>query len=201
MTVENFARLKLVQELNMPDAVIANNIFYMKADFQAPQSSGNVVTACEAWIEAVYAGLAALVHSGVSLSLLTVYLRNIVTYQWDVVGTADPTMAFTSGESMLPHGVCMLVRAYTEFGRTIGRKYLAGFVETACDDGAWNAGALTGAALFAAAWNVIEEVSANNFLIPGVYSSALEYVYELNGVTVVLADPAYQRRRRPGVGT
>jgi len=201
MTIHNGESIKAVQELNLPDAVIALNVFYFKADFQSDQDDQTVVDVVEAWIERIYGEVVDDLSDQITLGSVRVYTRDSVAQQWDLVGSASPSVSFTETTEMLPHGVSLMVRAYTTKPRTIGRKYIPGMCEIDNVDGAWTAGALTAGAAFGSQWHTDEVIDANNKLNPGVFSKALETVYELNGVEVVLADPAYQRRRRPGVGT
>lgn len=201
MTVHDGASLKVVQEINLPDGVTAVNVYYFECDFAVDQDEADVVTGAEEWIEVLYATMVAYVKSTVSLGTMTAYVWNAVTSLWDSIGDATPAYTPTDVNDMLPHGVSGLVRAYTANPRTIGRKYLPGMCEDAHEDGGWVAGAIGDLTDFAAKWDDPKEISPTNDLIPSVVQQSSMIPYNLSGTTVVLADPAYQRRRRPGTGT
>ena len=201
MTISDNAALKVVQEINLPGDVVAVNVYYFLSDFTAPQAKEDVVDECAAWIEVLYNTLIGKIYEDVSLGEMTLYEWNDILVQWDNRGTGAPTRTFTVTTDMLPHGVAALVRAYTTEPRTIGRKYIPGVCEIDQMDGTWVAGMLTALAGFGDAWNNDITINGSNWLRVGVWSTVTKAVFRLSGVEVVLASPAYQRRRRPGVGT
>ena len=200
MAVQNGERLKVVQSINMPQNVIAQNVFYFKCVFQDSQDEGDVVDNLEIWIETLYTGINGSVSNECTMGTMLVYEYDGASEDWDLIGEASPTVTFGATAEMLPHGVCMVVRAYTTDPDVIGRKYIPGFTEDLSADGAWTAGGLADAAGFGDDWDNTRSIDANNSLEPGVFSTRYLDVIQLNGTEVVLANPGYQRRRRPGVG-
>lgn len=200
MTIATDRDLKVVQELNLIGGSKALNVYYFRTDFAAPQDEDAVLDAVEEWVQDLYSNLIPQVVSGVTMGLLTLYQYDVVGIEWDLVGTRTPTVAFTAAGDMFPHGVACMSRAYTQLSRTIGRKYLAGLDENTATDGAWTVGCLAAVADFNTQWATSKQIIINNDLLPGVWTTRLSYVVLLTGTFVVLADAAYQRRRRPGVG-
>lgn len=201
MAVAGGSSLKAVVAVNMPDSVQALNIFYAAAVFQDEQTEQDVIDEIEVWVEDMYGEIAHDISEECSLGLITVYKHNAITNQWDNIGSAQPTVAFDELSEMLPHGVAALVRQYTTDPRTIGRKYIPGFGESQNEDGALSAAAIQTLGLFAAQWDNTREISGGNTLVPGVWKDQLKTIRQMSGSSVVLADFAYQRRRRPGVGS
>lgn len=201
MSIVDGDDIKIAQEINMPDGVVAMNIFYFKADFQDPRSDAAIIAVVEDWIEALYTTVEDAVSDLVTLGEFTMYVHNLPLLQWDNHGTGTPSVTFLDVTDMLPHGVAALVRHYTTEPRTIGRKYIPGFGEGQQADGTWSGGTLTSLAAFAVAWGEVIDQDEFHHLIPGVWTTKLKIVFEMSEASVVLADPAYQRRRRPGVGT
>lgn len=201
MTIQNNEELKVVQEINMPDSVVAVNVFYFRTAFSVAQQEADILDSLETWIEALFTTLLAEVSDLLTLGDMTMYSYDTVAMQWDNEGTRTPSVTFANTSEMLPHGVSALVRAYTVNARIIARKYLAGFGETSQADGTWIATTLTHLADFGAAWDDVEVISSGNELRPAVFSTKFGSAWLLSGTEVVLADPAYQRRRRPGVGS
>jgi len=200
MSIPNNADIKLAQEINLLDSVTAMNIYYFISEFAETQTDEDVLDTLETWVENLYTEINAEMISGVSLGLATLYVWNSVLVQWDNHGTFTPSVSFNNASDMLPHGVAALVRMYSEASRSIGRKYLAGFGEDMQSDGDWAAGAITNLGSFLTRWSAKAEVSVTNDLYPGVWSTTAHVVYRTAQEGVILAQPAYQRRRRPGVG-
>lgn len=198
MTIADGQNLKGVQEILLPNDVVAMNIFYFKAGFIAEQPDSVVAGGMESFVESFYGTLATMIEETIVLGDLQCYVRGVA--RWDLIKTRTPDVTFTNIEDILAHGVSALLRAYTENPRTIGRKYIPGFTETNLNAGAWSAGALTALANAAAAWITNEELSTNNELLPGIWSTTGSNVEEMTGQTVIPVFPGYQRRRRPGVG-
>lgn len=198
MTIATGESLKVVQEVQVTAAIVALNVWYYKADFVTPQTEQAVVDACEVAMEDIYTELVAEIKSTVDLADMAVYKRDGLV--WTLIGTGAPTVAFTGVNELLPSGVAALMRAYTEHPRTIGRKYMAGFLEDAFAGQVWEAPTLAALAAAAVEWGVTRIISANNDLIPGVWSTVALNVRVMNGVFVIPTVPGYQRRRRQGVG-
>lgn len=201
MSIENGTVLKVVQHITMPDAVDHINTYFFNCDFAATQTDQQVINNLESWIEALYTTIDDLLSDELSMGEMEVYERDTVLGRWDLIGSAYPTVTLAATSEMLPHGVCALVRAYTVNPRVISRKYLGGLTEGAQEDGVWNSAAVTALTAFGNAWDDVETITANNDLVPAVWSTVTLGALDLNGVEVVPTVPAYQRRRRPGVGS
>ncbi len=200
MAIVGGTSLKVAQEINMPDAVTAMNIFYFETDFAAPQTEQTLLDWLEPWVEALFTSVDGEMSDLVELGEFTLYAYSVLYDRWDNKGTAAPTVVGTEVGSMLPHGVCGMVRAYSTNPRSIARKYLAGFGDAQQSNGVWGAPTLAALAAFGVLWATSITVSAGNFMHPGVFDNTLKIVHRFTGTEVVLSEPAYQRRRRPGVG-
>lgn len=198
MTIQDNANLKAVAEFTLPGGVVALNVFYFKADFADAQTDALVAAHMEIHVEAVYTEILASINDGVEAGSLFCYNRGVLN--WDLFATRSMELTFTGVDDMLPQGVAALLRGYTTHPRVIGRKYLPGFTEGQQGDGVWGSGTLTALAAAGDAWAETQELSANNYIHGGVWSTVFATVMELTGTIVVPVNPGYQRRRRPGVG-
>jgi hypothetical protein len=198
MTVASGEALKAVQEVLLPGDVVALNIFYWKAQFQDPQLETAVIDGMVGLIQSFYLAMAAEIVDGASLGDLHGYVRDGLV--WTLIGTGAPEATFTNVSSMLPQGVAGLIRAYTERPRTIGRKYIAGFGESTQADGVLGSTTLEHMATAANWWGVTKELSQDNNMLAGIWSTTQLSVQLMTDVFVVPVNPGYQRRRRPGVG-
>jgi len=198
MTIASGENLKGVQEMLLPGDVVALNIFYWKAQFQAPQQEADVVDKMVEVMEAVYGSLTDEIVSGAVLGDMHGYVRDGLV--WTLIGTGAPDVTFLNITEMLPQGVAALMRAYTERPRTIGRKYIPGFAENAQASGVLGAGAVTALGVAAVQWGNTWQLSPDNRILGGVWSTTQSDVMLMNDVYVIPVNPGYQRRRRPGVG-
>lgn len=202
MSISDEEAIKVVQAFVLPETVEALNVYYFQTDFQEDQEEEDIVTTLATWIEVLYAEIETNISLEVAGGLMKVYRGVIgVPYEWDKIGEASPVFDFALATDMLPHGCSALLRAYTTRGKTIGRKYIPGFAEGAQLDGTWVASAVTNLIAAAAAWGTNAAVDGNNRLAPGVFSTTTELIHPMTDEFVVPVHPAYQRRRRPGVGS
>lgn len=199
MSVVDGNELKAVQEVILPDSVVALNVFYYEADFQEEQEDSAVASQIEQHIEGFYGDLLAQIVDDADLGDLLVY--KWVYPNWTLIGERTPSGTFTSTGDMLPHGVSALIRGYTTRPTTIGRKYLPGFGEGQITAGAWNSTALTALAAAGVEWREVHDIDQYNSVVPSVWSRVTQFTYALSGTMFVPAYPGYQRRRRPGVGS
>lgn len=201
MAIADNTELKVVQEINMPGSVVAINVYYYLCQFSEAVTESALINALETAMENLYDNFVTLWPAEVTLGDMYVYSYVVLTDEWDLVGTGNPSVTFTSAGEMLPHGVAALVRAYTDNPRTIARKYLPCFIEDTQADGDWGSGHLTTLATWANLWTTSIEIATGKDLRPGCFSTTGKVIRLFNAEEVVLAQPAYQRRRRPGVGS
>lgn len=201
MTIDNGVSIQAVQKINLPDGVEANNVFYFLCDFATPQDEDDIMDAIETFMENLYGEAAGIINEDCTIGPTIIYSWSGVLSEWTRLGERTPTRAFTQVGDRLPHGVSLLIRAYTTQARCIGRKYLAGLGEGSQTDNEWTAATLASAADFAAAWITPRAIDASNELLPGSFSTKTLACRPFTDEVVVLTMPAYQRRRRPGVGS
>lgn len=99
---------------------------------------------------------------------------------------------------MAPHGVCMLFSSrLTGIGRGTAKKFFPGFTEAALVNGIWDAAVIANMAPALADWAA--NFGSGNDWLPGTFSIAKGF----RGLALPVArsTPAYQTRRKPGVGS
>ena len=128
-------------------------------------------------------------------------------YKWDSgqnrfdgLDSVPHSMDGISGNVMLPQGVAGLVKFYTGVGRYRGRKYVPGLTTLRVgSDGTFTSGLATDLAF----WGLEVDdpvVSGGVSFTPGVFNTAAERFTRFSGTVESSPIPAYQRRRREGVG-
>lgn len=119
--------------------------------------------------------------------------RNIGENSISVVGldTAGQTAA----------GVAGYIQATTERAKSLGKKYVPGYGEGSVTDGAFISSVLTNLAAMLVLWLLDIPMTGAAVLAPGVLSRVTDTFQEFTGGGYVTDVPAYQRRRKPGVGS
>lgn len=128
------------------------------------------------------------------------YVFNTGTGNFDGVATQTHTMDGAATTTPEPNGVAALIKFFTAIGRYQGRKYIPGLRQgTVGSDGVFNATAETAFALLGADWNDIVTSSGVEFQ-PGVFNAPANRFTPFIQTAQADTVPAYQRRRRNGVG-
>jgi hypothetical protein len=166
-----------------------------------PYSESEVVDDMEEWMDEIFANLAGRMSNEVDGSEVRVYVYDPVDDDWDEIGTNawsfDPTAA---GEE-LPRGIASLINCKTADPDVNGKKYFGGFTETDSVDGLWDAGHLTAMGLTGLDWVTPFAGSTTGAdFTPGVWSPTRTNFIQMSLQMVVPTIPAYQRRRKQGVG-
>lgn len=196
--------LRCVVDISLPDQVGAKNIFdYVRADSVGSDPTDQaVLDALEVDLVDIYTEVGVMMVDLATAVSATVYQLSWDAGKWmatTIVGTVPIGVTGEGSSEMLPHGVSGLILLGTAAARHGGRKFFPGFTEAVCEDGFWTGGTVT--QLVAAAAQYVATVS-----IPGGYVLAPILVGNdgvVRGYDAVGASgtPAYQRRRKPGVGS
>jgi len=102
---------------------------------------------------------------------------------------------------VMPAAVSAFISANTAVPKIRGRKYLPGMDEGNVDAGKLNTGALTSLALLLIYYMATFDTGTATHFVPGVLSRSLQYFVAFDASGLVNDIPAYQRRRKPGVGS
>ena len=202
MAVADGAILRIVASLLFPESVIAQNVFYaVFTDTGTSDDEVDVVDDLAEWLEDAYALLDSWVDSSVSLDGIKVYNYDSIDDDWDEVGDVAIGLGFSGATDMLPHGVAYLTHAKTTDPDVQAGKYIGGWTEGCQADGLFSGTINTLMGTWAAAWVApfVGTITGADFG-PGVWSVAQNNFFLFNGNVVLNAIPAYQRRRKPGVG-
>lgn len=196
--------IRAVCELTLPDGTKAQNIFHFECDFTSTQSDAAVIAAIATYIEDIYAEVQAFVKSTVTLDSVDVdeVQFNAVDDFWEIVrsvGQGALSDAFAGTAELLPNQVSPVLMAYTGRPKSYGRKFLAGFDESATDGSDLEAGLVTAMTAALGDWLATEIISSGNDLVPVVVRSTVDSVLPLvsGAVNSIIGT---QRRRKPGVG-
>jgi len=202
MAVADGTILRIVASFLFPESVIAQNVFYaVFADTGTSDDEQDVIDDLAEWIEDAYTLLDGWIDSSVALTDIKVYNYDSGDGDWDELGDASIGLSFSGATDMLPHGVAYLLHAKSLDPDVQGGKFVGGFTEGAQVDGLWISAVNTVMGTFGAAWVTpfVGTITGADFA-PGVWSVAQTNFRLFSGTLNLNAVPAYQRRRKPGVG-
>ena len=164
------------------------------------ETDANVLLDLLDWIDSILLPIKSHIVTSYVLQGSPVYKK--VGALWNYVGDILPTQAGESIGDPLPSGVAALIEVTTDTSRVMGKKYLPGFSELAQTAGLWVSGVLAALASCAMAWaygHVGTHTSDTSYMA-GVWSVKAGGFKQFTGAGAVNDVPAYQRRRKAGVG-
>jgi hypothetical protein len=184
------------------DGNIAQNVFNaVVTGGGSPWADADVVADALEWVEDMYAHIVTSLSDEIDGSQVQVYLYDSVDDDWDEVGTTAWVFNPSGATDQLPRGVAALINAKTQDPDVQGKKYVPGFTESSVADGLYTAGVITILGDFADEWltGFVGGTSAADWQ-PGVWSVVDTVFRFATGVSIIPTIPAYQRRRKRGVG-
>jgi len=200
MTVSEGDLLRATLRYTYPSAGLALNIFefvYGGID----KDDEEVLDGIEAWAllwGAIWNELSPAVAELdavdlVAIDSLGVVIRDLGTAVLGVVGTVPGEVS--------PAAVAGYVLANTDIPQVRASKYLPGMAEGVIEDGEFNVAAIADLVLILAHWITPYNFAGGGTIFSGVLSSKTTEFELLGDAGTVNSIPAYQRRRKRGVGS
>lgn len=132
---------------------------------------------------------------------LELALYDFTLHQFDTVATSDLSGAdgANATSEMLPHQDAGVAKFFTALGRSIGKKFIFGLVETAQNESTLLGAVVTAIAAFATVFISDRQASGLTFEA-GNFNLLLEIFRPYTGTVEANALGGSQIRRRPGIG-
>lgn len=194
--------LRIVATVAWTDGNIMQNVFNaLIVGSGGPFDDDDIVTDSVSWVVNMWDNMRTDLSDQLNSSQVQVYKYDAVGDDWDEVGTGAWIQTFTEIDDQLPRGAAALVLARTENPDSLGKKYIGGYCENALTNGLYTAGIITEMLAFAADW-ILEFTGAASGadFDPGVWSVVNKVLYDFVDNIQASTIPAYQRRRKRGVG-
>lgn len=102
---------------------------------------------------------------------------------------------------ILPAATAGYIQLDSERTGSLGRKFIPGISELLCDEGVWNSTCMATLAFLLLDILEIITVDTTGSLVPGILSRVTSSFQEFTGSGYTVNVPAYQRRRKPNVGS
>ncbi|MCK5318404.1 MAG: hypothetical protein KAJ55_10830 [Anaerolineales bacterium] len=193
--------IRCVLSYSHPAGSIMQNVFTWEVQDEAV-SDIQILDAIDVWIDDEWVVFwEAFANDDVLLFLNEVDVLNGDGTVLRNIGEELQAHYGVNASEVLPAANSGFIQAVTERAKSLGRKYVPGAPETAVLDGYFTAANLGYLVGMAAAWVTGIDVGTTGLLAPGVLSVVTELFLEFTGSTYATDVPAYQRRRKPNVGS
>jgi hypothetical protein len=200
VSVADNSILRVAAKFILDNASDIINIYHFVMDAAAAVDEDDVLDDCLALIEDLMANVYQNHTTSLVLDEVEVWVRNVTLDRWDRVGAIDGTWTGgVAGYEYLPVGTGALVTADTVDSHARGRKYLPPGLEGHLNSGEWISTAITNLVNFLGDY-VATYVGTYAEWIPGIWQEATKSFQMFIGSGTTTNTPAYQRRRKPGVG-
>lgn len=200
MTVNIGDIIQLTLTYTQPSASIAQNVFHWVAGAtSAPDSE--VMDELEDWVNndwgaqwAPVAGVPAVLDAG------RVSIMNTNGTVDRVLGVLDFSIVGSGGSAIDVAAVSGFIRLFTNEPKQRGRKYVPFVSDANLISGLLSSGTMAQMALLLAEWIAVLTTTGGLTLTPGLLSRTLLAFEPFISTAATTNVPAYQRRRKPGVG-
>jgi len=194
--------VKAVSTMDMPGAVLAQNVWFWKMTGTSTRDDSLVLAAVVTAVEAFFTELITQISEECSLD-------DVIVHEWDYnveegwhtgrfVGIADLDVTFTGTADMLPHADAGTITAFTLDVNRRSRKSVAGFTEATQTQSYWIASVLTALAAAGVEWLTDQVVSGADYLAPGLAGNNGIWYALITGLASAIVGS--QRQRKPGIG-
>lgn len=202
MSVSTGDILRIVATMVWTDGNVMQNVFNaVISGAGGPWDNEDVIGDALTWIETVYGNLTSWTVDEVDGSQIQGYKYDAVGDDWDEFASENWVWDPADNTEQLPRGAAALINLKTEDPDVSGKKYFGGATENSLVDGLWHSGYVT--VLIAAGVDWVADFVGSETgasWAPGVWSPTNKAFYNAGTVMVIPFVPAYQRRRKRGVG-
>lgn len=201
MTVPIGGIIRVAMSLSAPSASVAQMVFWFEL-LTAIADETDIIDDMTATFVANFLSNWALMSSDESEAFLLDYDEmNVDGTVKQELGAETISVGGSVAGHVLPAGVAAYLQADSTANKAKGKKYLPFATEDQVDDGVWNAATLV---RILAIWdNYLDAIgiTGGGSMAPGVLSRPLVAFHLFTGTGYTTDVPAYQRRRKPNVGS
>lgn len=202
MTISTGDILKVVSTIAWLDGNIMQNVFNATVSGGGgPWDDADIVDDALAWINNMFSNIVGSMSDECDGAQIQVYVRDPIGDDWDEVGQNAWVFNPTSSADQIPRGAAGLLTCQTDDPDVQGKKYLGGIVEDGITDGLFTGPLLIAMLAMAADW-VLEFAGTESAATwtPGIWSPTSGVIFDCKDSVTASGIPAYQRRRKRGVG-
>lgn len=202
MTITTGDILRLVVSGVWTDGNIVQNVYScLISGAGGPWDDEDVLDDLEDWADDMYANMTAFTSAFLDGDQVQGYVWDPVGLDYDLFANEPWTWNPSDVGQQIPRGVATFLKAPTTDPDVQGRKYLAGLTEASSAEGLLSAGYIAAMLLYGGDWITpfIGLLTTATFT-PGVWSVKNSAFFAFTAEVAAITIPAYQRRRKRGVG-
>lgn len=202
MTLTTGDIVKVVATIAWLDGNIMQNVFNATlSGAGGPWADADVVGDALAWVNNMFANMTTSLSDECDGSQIQVYVYDSIDLDFDEVGSNAWTYDPSSTSDQIPRGAAGLMTCRSDDPDVQGKKYLGGLTESGITDGLFVGAVLTAMLAFAADWvTAFTGAVSGATWTPGIWSPTGNVIFDCGSSITASAIPAYQRRRKRGVG-
>lgn len=202
MTISTGDILRLVLTYLWDDGNVVQNVYNaVVTGGGGPWDDDDIMGDFANWHGDMNDELTSFLASELSGSQKIGYVYDAIDDDWDEIATQNMVKEFTGATDELPRGAAALLNARTTDPDTNGKKYIGGTIEGMLENGLWSAAMLAALVGYGGEWVTafVGPASGADYT-PGIWSPTNTVFTAMSGTVIIPTMPAYQRRRKRGVG-
>lgn len=194
--------LRVVAVAAWLDGDVLQNVFNAEiVGTGGPYDDEDIVDDAVDWMDDVFGAFNGQISDELDGAEVRVYKYDPGDDDWDEVGIESWGFNPINTDEQLPRGVALLVNLKSVDPDVSGKKYIGGLCEAQVQDGLWTAGEVARAVTFATLWlTPFAGVHSAADWDPGIWSVKNNSFFKASNTVIIPSIPAYQRRRKQGVG-
>lgn len=193
--------VRLVLSYGSPGASIAQNVFYFECQASSADEATTLADMTTHMTNNWLAQWKTISEAAVDCFLLEMDIINPDGTVDRNIGDSDPDVQGDLTGDILPAAVSGYMQANTERSNSLGRKFVPFITEAGQEDGFWDSALVGVLADLLTNYLSILVVDTTADMVPGVLSRVTNTFLEFLGSGYTTNVPAYQRRRKPTVGS
>lgn len=194
--------VRIVATMLWTDGNVMQNVYNaVLTGAGGPWDDADIIDDALDWVGLMYAELLTVISDTVDGSEVQGYVYDPVDDDWDEFETDNWTFNPTNATGELPRGAAALLNAKTTDPDVSGKKYIGGLAEGTLALGLWGGATVADLVDYGGEWVIpfVGVVSGADWT-PGIWSPSRSVFLPSNLVVQIPTIPAYQRRRKRGVG-
>lgn len=201
MTVPIGAIIRAAISFSAPNSSVAQNVFWFELAGATAAESDVVDDMSDGFVTTYLANWKLMAADTAEAFLLEIDEMNSDGTVLDQIGTDEISVFGDDAGHLLPSAVAAYMQADSVANKAKGKKYVPFLTENQSTESIWNSTTLTRlAALLINYLNPIG-ITGGGSMLPGVLSRPLAAFQLFTGSGYTTDTPAYQRRRKPNVGS
>lgn len=188
--------------IDAPQGTEAHQVKYVRADSTiAVADYGTLMDNIRDWWDDMATDMGTVTHTNMSPRNVEIFTVDDATGQEVSIGTRSVADPFGGAGDMNAHGIAALATARVVGGRGVAKTFWPGIQAGNLEaEGGWDGGMITDLASLITTWLTGPAAVGGTNIVPITWNDQALTYKVIGNVGIASNLPAYQRRRKPGVG-